>query len=521
MNTTDKTIRHVMIVGGGSAGWLTAAVLAAEYIPDTERGIQVTLVESPDVPTVGVGEGTWPSMRGTLKRIGVSETEFLRACDASFKQGSRFIDWIRGDGDEYFHPFTPPVSFQQLNLAPHWQKYRDQVPFADAVCGQAQISREALAPKMISTAEYAFALNYGYHLDAGKFAAFLQRHCTDKLGVRHLQERITDISGDTDGYIESLTTESGEKLTADLFVDCSGSASLLIGKHYGIPLRPQQQVLFNDRALAVQVAYPRPDSPIASCTHSTARAAGWVWDIGLPSRRGVGYTYSSAHTTDAEAEQVLREYIDQDAAVSGALLFEPRQIKFDPGYREKFWHRNCVAIGMAAGFIEPLEASALVMVEKSAQMLAELLPPDRAAMDAVERRFNRRFSGHWQRIIEFLKLHYVISQRSDSDYWLAHRNTESIPQSLKDSLEIWRYQPASLNDARMADELFPAASYQYVLSGMEFIADTTTVQRQGNQAAEAERLFRENARQAQRMSRALPSNRALLQQIGEVALPTI
>ena len=521
MNRSSKATRHVMVVGGGSAGWLTAAILAAEYVADAERGVQVTLVESPDVPTVGVGEGTWPSMRGTLKRIGVSETEFLRACDASFKQGSRFIDWVHGDGDEYFHPFTPPVSFQQLNLAPHWQKYRDKVSFADAVCGQAQVSRQHLAPKLASTAEYAFALNYGYHLDAAKFAAFLQQHCTEKLGVRHLQERITDINGDADGYIESLSTESGQTLTADLFVDCSGSASLLIGKHYGIPLRAQQHVLFNDRALAVQVAYPRPDSPIASCTHSTAREAGWVWDIGLPSRRGVGYTYSSAHTSDAKAEQVLREYIDHSAAASGDLLTEPRQIKFNPGYREKFWHRNCVAIGMAAGFIEPLEASALVMVEKSAQMLAELLPRERTAMGAVEHRFNRRFSGHWERIIEFLKLHYVISQRKDSDYWCAHRNPESIPETLKEALDIWHYQPASLNDAVMADELFPAASYQYVLSGMGFMSDTSTLQLRRDQGAEAERLFRENAQQAQKMSQVLPSNRALLQQIREVALPTI
>ncbi|MEW5249514.1 tryptophan halogenase family protein [Microbulbifer discodermiae] len=519
MSRLDPTTRHLVIVGGGSAGWLTAALLGAEFAADPDSGVRITLVESPQIPTVGVGEGTWPSMRGTLKRIGIAETEFLRQCDASFKQGSRFIDWVSGAGEEYFHPFTPPVAFQQLNLAPYWQAYRDQVSYADAVCGQAQVSRGCLAPKMLSTAEYAFALNYGYHLDAAKFATFLQRHCTKKLGVVHRRERITRIQNDPDGYIALLHMESGVQLQGDLFVDCSGAAALLIGKHYGIGVRPQGRTLFNDRALATQVAYAQEDSPIASCTHSSARDAGWVWDIGLPSRRGIGYTYSSAHSGDAQAEQVLRDYIQRGGG--GDLLSEPRQIRFNPGYREKFWHRNCIAIGMAAGFIEPLEASALVMVEKSAQMLAEQLPPNRAAMAAVERRFNRRFSAHWQRIIDFLKLHYVLSKREDSDYWRDHRTAAGIPDSLREALEIWRLYPASLNDALMADELFPAASYQYVLSGMGLVSATEAFSRRRKDTAEAERLFRENAEQTRKMQRALPTNRNLLRQLREVALPTI
>ncbi|WP_069948775.1 tryptophan halogenase family protein [Microbulbifer aggregans] len=513
----NTAVKKVVIVGGGSAGWLTAGVLAAEYAAGGDHPLQITLVESPDVPTIGVGEGTWPSMRGTLKRIGISETEFLLRCDASFKQGTRFIGWRQGgeatDGDEYCHPFTAPAGFHQQNPEPFWQPHRDEMPFGDAVCPQGHISRLHLAPKQLTTPEYAFNLNYGYHLDAGKFAELLQDHCTGCLGVEHLRERVTRIANDQNGYITALHLDSGGSIEGDLFVDCSGARSLLLGDHYGIGIFDQQGVLFNDSALAVQMPYAEEDAPIESCTLSTARENGWIWDIALPTRRGVGYTYSGSHTSDSEAELVLSQYLRMTPAANREKAPELRKISFRPGYREQFWHKNCVAIGMAAGFIEPLEASALVLVEQSAKMLAEQLPPNREVMQAVAVRFNRKLSHHWQRIIEFLKLHYVLSERRDSSYWKDHRDPNGIPGRLADSLSLWRCRSPWVEDSEVADELFPAASYQYVLYGMGFVTDPLPWAMRPEKEQIARKQFHDTIQSRERLQRSLPSNRELLQRM--------
>lgn len=224
-----KPVNTVVIVGGGSAGWLTAGLLAAEHQTSRQSALNIVLVESPDVSPIGVGEGTWPTMRRSLQKIGVSETDFIRECDASFKQGTRFQSWLNGGDEFYYHPFTPPQAFSEINLARHWQPLRQQISFVDAVCPQAQVCEHALAPKQIATPEYASNINYGYHLDAGKFAHFLQKHCVDKLGVTHIRDNITVVNTKVDGDINSLSTQSGNIISGDLFVDCTGFAALLIG----------------------------------------------------------------------------------------------------------------------------------------------------------------------------------------------------------------------------------------------------------------------------------------------------
>ena len=414
----SNSVNSVVIVGGGTAGWLTAGLLAAEHRADAESALEITLIESPDVGPIGVGEGTWPTMRLSLEKIGVSETGFLRQCDASFKQGTRFNGWLTGDGDTYYHPFTPPAGFNEVTLGPYWWPRRNQVSFADAVSPQGQVSERTLAPKQLATPEFASVLNYAYHLDAGKFSAFLEAHCTSELGVKHIRDNVVSINATESGDIDSLSTESGGLLDGDLFVDCTGFAALLIGRHFGIPFKRCRNYLFNDSALAVQVPRADPAEQIASTTLSTAQRAGWIWDIALPTRRGVGHVYSSGHTTDEQAEADLRAYLAETHDAVTAESCELRKISFDPGHREKLWHRNCVAIGLSGGFVEPLEASALVMIELSAKALSEQLPANRDVMDIAARRFNRKFLYHWQRIVEFLKLHYVLSERRDTDYWL-------------------------------------------------------------------------------------------------------
>lgn len=516
----SEEIRQVVIVGGGSAGWLTAAVLAAEHNASAGSPVRVTVIESPDVATIGVGEGTWPTMRDTLRNAGIAESDFIRECDAAFKQGSKFDNWVHDrPGDYYYHPFVLPQGYTEANLVAGWLERHAHVPFADLVCFQPHLCAHGKAPKQFATPEYAAVANYAYHLDAGKFGVFLRRHCVERLGVRHVADHVTAIDSLENGDIAALGTRTSGAVAGDLFVDCTGMQSLLLGAHYGVRLKSQKHVLFNDTALALQVPYPQDGSPIASQTISTAQANGWIWDIGLPTRRGVGHVYSSAHTSDEAAERELRHYIERTGGP--ANLGTPRRIAFDPGYREKFWHRNCVAIGLSAGFIEPLEASALALVELSAAMLSDQLPAVRSDMDIVARRFNDTFEYRWERVIDFLKLHYVLSQREDSEFWRDHRRVESVPQRLRELLMLWRHQVPSRYDLHRVEEVFPSASYQYVLYGMGFRPERNMILRRSGNADRADGFFREAASLTSRMLPALPSNRELLGHIKRHGLPKI
>ncbi|QOY94720.1 tryptophan 7-halogenase [Massilia sp. UMI-21] len=522
----STTIRHVVIVGGGSAGWLTAAVLASSFQPAEGGGLRVTLIESPDVPAIGVGEGTWPTMRDTLRACGLSESAFFRECDAAFKQGSRFNRWVSGlEGDYYFHPFVLPQGWGEADIAGRWLERHASVPFADLTSYQPHLCVHGRAPKQAATPEFAAVANYGYHLDAGKFGLFLKKHCIEQLGVQYVPDHVTAILSHDNDDIAALQTREHGELAGDLFVDCTGMQSLLLGKHYGVPFLPQRGILFNDSALAVQIPYANENDPIASQTSSTAQQAGWIWDIGLPTRRGIGHVYSSAHTSDEAAERALRAYI---RATGGPQdIPSPRKLSFEPGYRARFWHRNCVAIGLSAGFIEPLEASALALVELSATMLADEMPVTRAQMDISAQRFNDTFTYRWERVIDFLKLHYVLSRRSaehdSSGYWRDNRSSETIPQRLSDLLALWRHRPPSRDDFNRILEVFPAASYQYILYGMGFQPEPGLARRERvgeGDGAMADAFLRQAAELTRRMLPALPDNRTLIAHILRHGLPS-
>jgi len=522
MSKMNPNVNQVVIAGGGTAGWLSAAILAADRAAVASADFHITLIESPDIAPIGVGEGTWPSMRATLKRIGVSETDFIRECSASFKQGSKFVGWTHGKSETYYHPFSLPQGYDDINLAADWQAFSEQVSFADAVSAQSSLCEHGLAPKQIATPEYAPVANYGYHLDSAKFSSFLQKHCVEKLGVTHVLANISEINAHPNGDIASLSLQSGEPIEGDLFIDCTGFASLLLGQHYQIPLVSQQDILFNDTALAAQVPYARADDPVASATLATAQTAGWIWDIGLPHRRGVGYVYSSAHITREKAEQQLREYIAIGLGVQQASALEVRELNINPGYRQKLWHKNCVGIGIAAGFIEPLEASALVLVELSATMLSDQLPVNREVMDILAKRFNDRFLTQWQRIVEFLKLHYILTQRNDSDYWRDHCDQGTIPERLQELVTLWRHQCPWHQDGRFIDDMFPPASFQYVYYGMggkTHLAANRSHPK--DSAAKAMTEFQNNRRKIEQLLGSLPSNRELINKIMQYGLPKI
>lgn len=504
--------RSVVIVGGGTAGWITAGLIAARH----GKHLKVTLVESPNVKIIGVGEGTWPTIRSTLKKIGVSETEFLRHCDGTFKQASKFVNW-RQEGTHYYHPFMLPKAYDSFNLAPYWQADSQGLSFADAVSYQATVCAQNLGPKQITTPEFGAIANYAYHLDAGKFAGFLRDHCAEKLGVFHILADVTRVESDEDGYITKLHSETHTAIEGDLFIDCTGFLSLLIGKHYGIPFKSVSDRLFIDTALAVQIPYADEAAPIASVTQSTAQRAGWIWDIGLTTRRGIGHVYSSRFTTDNEALADLKAYIGPQGA--DLKLENVRKIPINSGYREKTWVKNCVAVGLSSGFVEPLEASSIVMVELSAQMIADQMPVNRKAMSVLEKRFNETVSYRWERIIDFLKLHYVMSER-DEPFWVANRDPGTMPENLKDMLTLWQSHFPWHDDLNRRDEIFPTASFQYVYYGMGGKTDPGPFPVTPDWAA-AQGHFRDVARARQAVAGQLPGNRDLLAKIRQFGLQKI
>ena len=521
MMRSHDDVRHVVILGGGSAGWLTAALLAREHHAGEPGGLAVTLIESPNLPAIGVGEGTWPSMRDTLRRIGLSETVLFRECDASFKQGSHFQGWMRGagvsDGDHYRHPFTLPLGFGDVDLVAGWLQRHGDRPFAEVVSAQPHVCAAGHAPKQAATPEYAAVANYGYHFDAVKFGLQLREHAVTNLRVRHVADDVMQVLSHDDGDIAALRTRVHGDIEGDLFIDCSGMASVLIGQHFGIATRSCKHLLFNDTALALQVPYPTPDAPIACETIATAQPAGWTWDIGLPTRRGVGLVYSSAHVSHDEAERQLRGHASRTGAPRE--LPAPRRIAFEPGWRERFWHRNCVAVGLSAGFVEPLEASALALVEMSAAMISNEMPSTRDEMALVERRFNDAFAYRWERVVDFLKLHYVLSRRDDTDYWRDHRDRASLPDRLAELLTLWRHRAPYRHDFFRVEEVFPAASYQYVLHGMGFLPEPSARLRHASVGDAAEPYFRETAHLARRMLGALPRQRSLIDHIRTHGMP--
>ncbi len=509
-----KLINQVLVVGGGTAGWLTASILAKQLNSKNDGAVKVTLVESPNIPIVGVGEGTWPTMRTTLQNLGIDEGEFMRECDATFKQGSEFVNWVHtpkaGEKHSYYHPLSAVFhSSYEFNLAPYWLlKAAEDKPYDKAVATQSYVCDAGLAPKKITTPQYDAIQNYSYHLNANKFSTFLTKFATEHLGVKHVLAEVTDVVLDDEGFIQSVITDTAGELSADFFLDCTGSRAMLMEKALGVPWLKIDNVLFNDTALAMQVPYESEDTPIATHTIATAHEAGWTWDIGLHNRRGVGYVYSSKYTTDERAEQVLREYA---GPMSEGIAV--RKIPLNLGYREKFWHKNCVAIGMSAAFIEPLEASAIFLIEAAANMLADQFPRQREAMAYVEEKYNKTFRLRWDKSVDFVKLHYCITKRQDTPYWVDNCDPASIPEALQKRLAHWKTHPPTKYDFDYAYEPFVLDSYLFVLYGMEYDVDLTHNATSFAQSTEAKAKFDNVERVAELLKRELPSHRELVEKV--------
>jgi tryptophan halogenase len=377
------------------------------------------------------------------------------------------------------------------------------------------ICDNGLAPKSITTPEYEGAANYAYHLDAGKFAPFLQKHCCEKLGVRHVLANVTKVNRADNGDIASIETDRRARSRATSSSIAPAFARCCSGDDGRGLSRLLRRAVLRHRAGGA-TALRDEDAPIPTHTISTAQSAGWIWDIGLPARRGTGHVYSSRHISEAEAERELRAYLGP----AGADL-PIRKIPIRSGHRETFWKGNCVAVGLAAGFLEPLEASAIVLIELSAKLIAEQMPMTRGVMDIVAKRFNETTHYRWGRIIDFLKLHYVLSKREDSAFWRDNRDPATIPERLQDLLHLWRYQGPWFHDEfDRLDEVFPAASYQYVLYGMDFRTEVDPAMLAADERM-AERALRENRARIDGLSLRLPRHRELIRKIVDYGMQPV
>jgi len=447
----EHTIRDVVIVGGGTAGWMVAAALS-KFLSNGESRIR--LVESDEIGTVGVGEATIPTIATFNTMLGIDEDDFVRQTQGTFKLGIEFVDWRR-IGERYFHPFgqfgqdIEGLSFHQffLKLA-RAGKCADIWHYAPcAVAASAgRFARTAGDPRS------PFAKPpYAFHFDAGLYARFLRRYAEAR-GVERIEGRIADVNlRGADGFVEAVTLSDGRRIGGELFIDCSGFRGLLIGEALGTGYQDWRRWLPCDRAVAVPTGNAGDPAPY---TRATARPAGWQWRIPLQHRTGNGYVYSSAHISDEDAAASLL------AGLDGQPLAEPRRLSFVTGRRERFWNKNVVALGLAGGFLEPLESTSIHLIQTGIAKLLSLFP-DRRFLSVEAEEYDRLMRGAYDGVRDFIILHYHATERSDSPFW-NHVRTMDVPDSLRRKIELFR---AKGRFFRYDDELFSLASWVAVLLG--------------------------------------------------------
>ncbi|MEO0550391.1 MAG: tryptophan halogenase family protein [Pseudomonadota bacterium] len=451
---SSNQIKSIVIVGGGTAGWIAAAALS-KLLPDT---IKITLIESEAIGTVGVGEATIPQIRRLNGILGLNENEFVSQTNGTFKLGIEFNNWGQ-NGESYLHTFGDPgINLSSLHFHQYWLKHRAEGG-TDSLWDFSLHHKAAYDHKFGRMERVGntsmTGLAYAFHFDAGRYAAYL-RQKAEAAGVTRIEGKVQDVSLASDtGHISSVELENRTSIEGDLFIDCSGFRGLLIGQALDIDYRDWSHWLPCNRAVAVGC---ETTAPLLPYTKATAHEAGWQWRIPLQHRTGNGHVFCNSFISEDQAIETLLSNLDAPA------LSDPKPLRFTTGRREKFWHKNCVSLGLASGFLEPLESTSIHLIQSNVSKLIELFPT-RDFDESHETEYNRQVGHDYDLIRDFLILHYHQTQREDSDFWryCKHMN---VPDSLKAKMQLFENTGLLYKDP---EDLFRESSWVQVMVGQGMI----------------------------------------------------
>ncbi len=448
---TARPLQKIVIVGGGTAGWMAAAMLSCQLNPANYR---IQLVESEVLGTIGIGESTVPPFVGLLRRLGIDEQDFVAQTQATYKLGIRFSGWRERD-NQYFHPFGvvgKPIGTHDFYHC--WLRARQQGDTSAlqdfSPCQVMAEEGRFFFPEQARNTPIGGA-SYALHVDAVSVADYLRRYALAR-GVVRTEGLVTEVRQDKRDFISELQLQDGTSIEGDFFLDCSGFKALLIGQTLGSEFIDWGRYLPCDRAIAVKT---RALEPVAPYTLAAAHRAGWRWRIPLRQSTGHGIVYASEFCSDAEAKSLLMRHLD------AARLDEPRLIPFVTGHRREIWKHNCVALGLASGFIEPLESTSIHLIARGVEFFLRYFPHS-DCHPALVREYNRKMSADYEEVRDFLMLHYCTTRRADTPFW-RYCQTLPLPDSLAERIELFR---ASGSLRQGVDELFRASSWQSVFEGM-------------------------------------------------------
>ncbi|MGW3011261.1 tryptophan halogenase family protein [Streptomyces sp. NPDC001219] len=506
-------LNKVVIVGGGTAGWMTASYLKASFGPR----IDVTLVESGNVSTVGVGEATFSDIRHFFEFLGLKEKDWMPACNATYKLAVRFENW-REKGHYFYHPFEQMRSVNGFPLTDWWLQQGPTDRFDKDCFVMASVIDAGRSPRMLdgtlidqpfdegademkgltmSEHQGKTQFPYAYHFEAALLAKYLTGYAVER-GVKHVVDDVKQVSLDDRGWISGVTTAEHGELTGDLFIDCTGFRSLLLNKALEEPFVSYADTLPNDSAVALQVPMDMEQRGIRPCTTATAQDAGWIWTIPLMGRVGTGYVYAKDYLSAEDAERTLREFVGPAAAD-----VEANHIRMRIGRSQNSWVKNCVAIGLSSGFVEPLESTGIFFIHHAIEQLAKNFPGE--DWDPTHRDlYNKSVANVMDGVREFLVLHYVAAKRTDNQYW-RDTKTRKIPDALAERIEMWKTQLPDSESVFPYYHGLPPYSYMCVLLGMGGIDLKPSRALALSDGSAAEREFAEIREKTRRLTEVLPS----------------
>jgi tryptophan 6-halogenase len=468
-------MKSIVIVGGGTAGWMTASYVKKVF----GDKVDITLVESKNVPKIGVGEATFSTIRHFFSALGLKETEWMPECNATYKMAIRFEDWTT-PGEYFYHPFERSRIVSGAPIAEWWlyrggtSRYDQECSVIAALCDAKRAPRshdgrlfERGHVENGSSSEGRAAMDvgvetrqfpYAYHFDASRLALFLTKYATD-LGVHHVLDEVGQVDLASNGYIRSVHTAEHGLIAGDLFVDCTGFRGILLNQALGTAFLSYQDTLPNDRAVALRVPVDMAETDIRPCTTATAKDCGWIWTIPLYGRNGNGYVYSSDYCSPDEAEKTLRDFVGPAAAD-----LEANHIRMRIGRSERSWVRNCVAVGLSSGFVEPLESTGIFFIQNAIEQFVKFFP-ENGDDDGLRDAYNRQVGHVMDGVREFLILHYYASSRNDNRYW-KDAKTRPLPDGLAERVAQWSVNLPDENSVYPYFHGFEPYSYVAMLLGL-------------------------------------------------------